>query len=90
MFHWHFLSLERRLKEERSEVLLQEELLWRQKMRTEWLKCGDRNTKIFHTITLTRRRRNRIETLFDDDGFWVQDTKELKNMARGGSHSLME
>lgn len=75
------LMLEMKLKEERSEVLLQEELFWWQKARMEWLKCGDKNSKFSHTITLSRRRRNRIEALLNDDGFWIQDNKALKSMA---------
>lgn len=33
-----------------------EELIWFQKSRVCWLKNGDRNTRLFHTSTLIRRR----------------------------------
>lgn len=62
------LHLEAELKEERRILLLQEEILWRQKSRAEWLKSGDDNTKYFHTTTLIRRRRNNVEALINDDG----------------------
>lgn len=75
------LRLERELKEERRNILLQEELLWLQKSRQDWLKSGDNNTTYFHTATLVRRRRNRIEALINDEGSWIQDKAKLKEMA---------
>lgn len=35
------INLEHELRDERNLILLQEELLWRQKSRNEWLKSGD-------------------------------------------------
>lgn len=54
----YLLNLERELRKERSLILLQEEMLWLQKSRIEWLKSGDSNTRFFHTYTVIRRRRN--------------------------------
>jgi len=62
-------------------VLEQEEVLWFQKSREKWIALGDRNTTYFHTSTIIRRRRNRIEALPDDDGRWIQDSQELENLA---------
>lgn len=75
------LYLEEKLKEERSLILLQEELLWKQKSRNDWLKEGDGNTKFFHTSTLVRRRRNKIEALQNARGEWIEDKAELKSLA---------
>jgi len=33
----------------------QEEIFWRQKMRVQWIKEGERNTKFFHKSTLSHR-----------------------------------
>lgn len=69
----YLLSLERELKEERSLILRQVELLWLQKSRNEWWKSGDGNTKFFHTSTLIRRRRNKVEVLLNNEGRWIED-----------------
>ncbi|XP_026403839.1 uncharacterized protein LOC113299110 isoform X2 [Papaver somniferum] len=49
-------------------LLKLEEIFWRKKSRVEWLKDGDLNTKLFHTSTLVRRRRNSICMLKDNAG----------------------
>jgi hypothetical protein len=44
------------LQKEYNDVLKQEEILWYQKLRENWVKLGDRNTSFFHTQTLVRRK----------------------------------
>ena len=46
-------------------------MLWFQKSREKWVELGDRNTKYFHTSTIIRRCRNRIEALKDNEDRWV-------------------
>lgn len=41
------LKLDSKLRLERREILLQEELLWKQKSRVDWLKAGESNTRFF-------------------------------------------
>lgn len=53
--HRGLLKLESRLRLELDDVLMQEELLWYQKSRVEWLKNGDRNTTFFHLSTIARQ-----------------------------------
>lgn len=62
-------------------VLEQEEVIWFQKSREKWIPLGDRNTKFFHTSTIIRRRRNRIEMLKNDDGEWISNVQELEKLA---------
>uniref|UniRef100_A0A2N9J0Z7 Reverse transcriptase domain-containing protein n=1 Tax=Fagus sylvatica TaxID=28930 RepID=A0A2N9J0Z7_FAGSY len=40
-----------------------EEISWRQKSRVQWLKEGDNNTKFFHKIANSNRRRNYMEKI---------------------------
>lgn len=56
-------------------------MIWFQKSREKWIAFGDRNTKFFHTSTIIRRRRNRIEMLKSDDGSWISEPQELETLA---------
>lgn len=62
-------------------LLIEEEAYWRNKAREDWLKCGDRNTKWFHSRANQRRKRNRIEGLLNDDNEWVSDCSEIGKLA---------
>lgn len=69
------LEKEARLLQALDRVLEQEEVLWNQKSSEKWMMAGDRNTSFFHTSTVIRRRRNRIETLRNEEGVWLSDPK---------------
>src|ERR1044072_4026269 len=72
------LRLEHELREEYEEILLQEELMWYQKSREQWVRFGDRNTNFFHTQTVIRRKRNKIHGMFIGNGVWSTDEEELE------------
>ncbi|KAH9772083.1 reverse transcriptase domain-containing protein [Citrus sinensis] len=73
--------LEMKLKKKLEEVLSQDELLWYQKSRREWIKYGDRNTSFFNQKTITRRARNRITAIKDEGGNWIYEAQEIKDHA---------
>ena len=56
----HLINLEKMLRNDFAKVAKLEEEFWAMKSRILWLVEGDRNTSFYHTITLVRRRRNRI------------------------------
>ncbi|OMO87284.1 reverse transcriptase [Corchorus capsularis] len=60
-------KLEVQLRGEYQQILLQEELLWFQKSRLNWVQQGERNTKFFHLTTMVRRHRNLISALKIDE-----------------------
>lgn len=60
--------LEDKLQGELRQILEQEEMLWFQKARTQWLNDGDRNTSYYHLKTKVRRSRNRVNMLKDENG----------------------
>ena len=62
-YSWGLVDLEKKLKADLEEVLTQEEIIWHQKARRDWLLLGDRNTSYYHHKTLSRRRRNNIAAI---------------------------
>lgn len=79
-------NLEKTLTAEYNAVLEQEELIWFQKSRSNWVQLGDRNTRFFHTTTLIRRNRNKILTLKDSAGAWVSDPDLVKQLVLSHFH----
>jgi hypothetical protein len=59
----------------------QEEVMWRQRSRVQWLAVGDKNTRFFHLRESQRRKKNRIAELKRVDGSLVTREDELGSMA---------
>jgi hypothetical protein len=72
--------LERDLQQELTIVLKQEEAMWFQKSRSQWIKDGDRNTRYYHIKAINRRRRNKILMLRNDQNEWVEEEDQLKGI----------
>ncbi|XP_061357137.1 uncharacterized protein LOC133301519 [Gastrolobium bilobum] len=73
-------ELDRALQGEMNRVMDQEEALWFQKARCNWLADGDRNTRFYHTTTIIRRARNKILELKNDEGHPVREEENLKKL----------
>jgi hypothetical protein len=71
------LQAEISIKQDLTNLFLQEEIFWKNKSRETWLTCKDLNTKFFHTSTLIKRRRNAITTLKLPSGAWVSDRASI-------------
>ncbi|PRQ26177.1 putative RNA-directed DNA polymerase [Rosa chinensis] len=56
-------------------------MFWQQKARVKWLQEGDKNSKFFQLTTMVRRRRNKIEGLFDEQGKLCSDAETMRNIA---------
>ncbi|XP_072087303.1 uncharacterized protein [Arachis hypogaea] len=69
---------EEELRAEYNIVLAQEELLWYQKSKDQWVRYGDRNTSFFHMQTIPRRKSNKVHGLLVSDGSWSDDPKVLQ------------
>jgi ribonuclease HI len=67
----------KKLKTEIQTQLEKEDIWWRQRAKSEWLKHGDRNTKYFHACANSRRKKNRIEKIRDEQGIWWKSQEEV-------------
>ena len=68
-------------KQEINQLLLSEELHWRQRSRMVWLEVGDRNTKFFHHYANQRKRTNVIKGLRDEANVWWDTEQQVEDIA---------
>ncbi|GMY22523.1 reverse transcriptase, partial [Fagus crenata] len=61
---------EREVREHLEDLLNREQILWAQKAKINWDLNGDRNTRYFQAMVKTRRRRNSIVQLKNDQDQW--------------------
>lgn len=57
-----------------------EEVIWRQRARTLWIREGDRNTKIFHGKASARRKTNTILKLKNNEGRVCSSEEEISQI----------
>ena len=69
------------LKRDINTLLHHEEVYWRQRSRSLWLKAGDKNTRFFHRRASQRHIKNMIEGLKDRDGVWQSDPSRVSGIA---------
>lgn len=74
--------LEKKLKKELEEILIQEELEWYQKSREDWICSGDRNTKFYHASATIRKNHSKIRGLRTSEGIWIEEPNHMKNMIK--------
>lgn len=58
----------------------QEEILWRQKSRVQWLREGERNTKFFHKAMIQHRQRNKIFSIKNQEGQRILKHDEIEKV----------
>ncbi|GAU43826.1 hypothetical protein TSUD_399190 [Trifolium subterraneum] len=75
-----FTRLEKKLQDELRVIVNKEELMWFQRSRAKWLTDGDRDTRYYHIKTISRRRKNNIVMLKDEQGQWVEDIQQLQSL----------
>ena len=82
------MKLERKLQKDLETMLSQEELIWYQRSREEWIQSGDRNTWADHASTMIWKDRNMIDNLKNNDGNWIDDPIILENMVQDSYKQL--
>ena len=69
----------RKVEKQIQNILMDEEIYWKQRSRADWLKEGDKNTKFFHGKTTARRKKNRIWGIEDNFGRWIEKPNEVEH-----------
>ncbi|GKV29990.1 hypothetical protein SLEP1_g38860 [Rubroshorea leprosula] len=57
------------------------EVAWKQKTKLDWVKQGDANSKLFHRIMNSNRRRKMIRGIYKD-GAWIEEPSVVKQEVR--------
>lgn len=68
------------LREKINQMRRTEEEYWAQRSRVDWLRTGDSNSKFFHAVATTRKRNNRINGLYSEDGRWQNDEEGMSRV----------
>lgn len=58
---------------ELNQLYVQEEIYWKQRAKLFWLTKGDLNTRFFHRMASSRKKKNRLVRLKNNSGLWVDD-----------------
>ncbi|RVW27936.1 Transposon TX1 uncharacterized 149 kDa protein [Vitis vinifera] len=64
-------------KGELEDLILREEIHWRQKARVKWVKEGDCNSKFFHKVANGRRNRKYIKSLENETGLVLNNAVSI-------------
>jgi hypothetical protein len=71
------------LKTHLLNLLEAKRLYWKQRATIRWVKIGDENTKLFHSIATQKFRRNHISTLQAQDGSLISDHEHKGSSVMG-------
>lgn len=74
-------TLELSTRNELECMLHCEATLWAQKSQQLWLLQGDHNSKYFHASVNSRRIKQRVLRLKDENGDWTSDYEDLERLA---------
>ncbi|KAL0007018.1 hypothetical protein SO802_008520 [Lithocarpus litseifolius] len=67
----------RRLEQEINVLLDSEAQMWSQQSKIQWLRDGDRNNRYFYSKAFERRGRNYIKGLYNREGRWCTDQRNM-------------
>ncbi|KAL0461292.1 UNVERIFIED_CONTAM: hypothetical protein Slati_0016800 [Sesamum latifolium] len=68
---------ENNLKAELEDLYQAEEILWKQRAKSHWLKEEDRNTGFFHAYASKTFNRNQIRRLKNSEGQWLDKKQDI-------------
>ncbi|CAL8151990.1 unnamed protein product [Prunus armeniaca] len=65
------------IETELDKCLEQEEIYWHQRSRVQWLQHGDRNTSFFHKQATSRRKKNALVGILDENDRWQSEYDKI-------------
>ncbi|KAH0983546.1 hypothetical protein GBA52_010723 [Prunus armeniaca] len=65
------------IETEIDKCLEQEEIYWHQRSRVHWLQHGDRNTSFFHKQATSRRKKNALVGILDENDRWQREYDKI-------------
>ncbi|CAB4316864.1 unnamed protein product [Prunus armeniaca] len=65
------------IETELDKCLEQEEIYWHQRSRVHWLQHGDRNTSFFHKQATSRRKKNALVGILDENDRWQREYDKI-------------
>lgn len=61
-------------------LLEKQEIFWKQRAKTFWLREGDQNTRFFHQFASTRKRNNVLHRIKDNTGAWQETNAGIRDV----------
>lgn len=84
------LKFEKKLEKELDKVLYQEEVLWFQKSREEWIILGDQNMSYYNASTMVHKSLNSVTFLNNDHEEVITNSKAMKDLILGHFRELFK
>lgn len=63
--------------EELQSLLDKEEILWKSEVRVDWIRDREQDTRCYDALALPRQSKNKIISLKDSMGNWIEDPEWL-------------
>lgn len=60
-----------------------EEIMWAERAKCNWIQFGDKNSKYFHQKVPTMRNKNKIHRIRDHNDIWYEDGVDLAKLFIG-------
>jgi hypothetical protein len=80
--------IEQKIHKEYIQALNEEEIIWRLKSRSLWLKAGDQNTSFFHRRAKVKLWANQISEIKTLDRESIKDFDQIKQKNTNHFHKL--